>query len=244
MFYIHQKRILENNREQIERRMNMIRKQLYGKTSRFKRDETTIVTEKIDGANLTFFKLNETLYIAERRRIFTMDEIDQIEYRGLKEWLKEHGEALEESLFENAAIIGEWIGMGKLRYDFTSPFMQFAKGNIYEDFELVNLRYEEELFHYSFIESQVPDFIGRVPIVGRYETSLTLEELNELYDRYSEVMGRPVEGFIVNTLGHIRKYVRRKRGKLEDHVESYPRRNQEAQTRLLNYIARENKGRN
>lgn len=206
----------------------MIKKKLYGSTFRFKRDEVTILTEKIDGSNLVFFKLHDTLHIAERKTIFTLDELHMIEYGGLRDWLKEHGKDLEESLVENAAIIGEWIGMGRLKYDFSERFMQFAKANIYDDLDLVNVRYEEDLFQHSFKGKNVPVFIGRVPVVGGYETSLTLDELNAIYDSYLRQVGRPVEGFIVNTYGNIRKYVRNKRGRLEDHMEYYPGETQRA----------------
>ena len=56
----------------------MIKKEIYPKTKRVScSGEKVYLTEKIDGSNLVFFKKNETLYIAQRNNIISIDEIDE-----------------------------------------------------------------------------------------------------------------------------------------------------------------------
>ena len=45
------------------------------------------------------------------------------------------------------------------------------------------------------------------------------EELDELYAKYVETVGRNVEGFVVNYNDDIRKYVRMKNGTLSEHFD-------------------------
>jgi len=201
----------------------MIKQQLYGKTQRFSQTEKTIITEKIDGSNLVFFKKDSVLHIAERSTIYTLDEADKLSYKGLKGWVTEHGKALEEALVENAAIIGEWIGTGRLKYNFDHRFLMFAKANVYDELELTNKLYIPELFKYPFKNQETPSFIGQVPVLGEYFKLMSLEDLNAIYEIYVLEVGRSVEGFIVNTSGNISKYVRNKNGYIEDHVTSYAR---------------------
>lgn len=196
--------------------------QLYGKTQRFKEAEiTVIVTEKLDGSNLTLFKKDGQLYIAQRRNVFTMDQLDEIGYKGLKEWIIEHGADLEAEMHEDSAIIGEWLGMSPYRNQYDSPFQMFAKANITKEYQLINIKYDADKFIYPFQQKIVPDYIGQVPIIGTFNHFLKTEDLDDLYADYIETVDRPVEGFIINILGNIRKYVRAKRGRIEPHVESY-----------------------
>lgn len=98
----------------------MIKKTMYPKTSRIgNKMGDILITEKLDGSNLSIFKLNGELYIGQRNYIFRLDEIDEQKemlYQGLHAWLKENGEFLEKELHEKAVIIGEWIGMGRIAY--------------------------------------------------------------------------------------------------------------------------------
>lgn len=199
----------------------MLKTKLYGKTQRFIEEENTIITEKIDGSNLVLFKKDGVLHIGERNTIYTLDEADEISYKGLRGWIAEYGTHLQERLHDNAAIVGEWIGMGRLKYDLENRFQMFAKANITKDYELVNVHYDPKLFIYPFKEQLIPSFIGNVPVITTSGGTITTEKLDELYDYYVESVGRDVEGFIINSYGNIRKYVRNKNGYVEPHRESY-----------------------
>jgi len=203
----------------------MIKKELYPKTVRIGLNPNIIITEKLDGSNLGFFKLGDTLYIATRSNVFTLSEIEDAKpvlYKGLYGWLKEYGESLLTSLNDGSAIWGEWIGMGKLKYDFgNNRFFMFAKGNVDISLKVSNLKYDPNLFHYSFQEDWTPSFIEHVPVVlpeAGYE-DLNIGALNYLYDQYTQEVGRNVEGFVININGQICKYVRMKNGKLADHFD-------------------------
>ena len=99
----------------------MIKKSLYPKTPRVKvMGEKVYLTEKLDGSNLVFFKKDGELYIGCRNNIYTLAEIEEVKdklYKGLYTWLKDNGEVLKNSLMENSAICGEWMGMGSIKYD-------------------------------------------------------------------------------------------------------------------------------
>lgn len=199
----------------------MIKKTLYPKTTRFSTKSETVVTEKIDGSNLAFFKQEGELFIAQRNYIFSFNEIEEVQkqiYKGLYGWLKGNGEHLKESLNENSCIVGEWLGMGHIKYaeTFDSRFLMFAKANVNHKQELFNILYLKELFIYPFVDGEIPEYIGIVPIAYRGEP-LMLDDLNDLYDEYSERVGRKVEGFIISDGVSARKYVRFKDGKLTDH---------------------------
>ena len=203
----------------------MIKKELYPKTVRIGLHPNIIITEKLDGSNLGLFKLGDTLYVATRSNVFALNEIEDAKpvlYKGLYGWLKEYGESLLASLNDGSAIWGEWIGMGKLKYDFEDKrFFMFAKGNVDADFKVTNLKYDPNLFHYSFQEDWTPNYVEHVPVVlpeAGYE-DLNIGALNYLYDQYTLEVGRNVEGFVININGQICKYVRMKNGKLADHFE-------------------------
>lgn len=205
----------------------MIKKEIYPKTQRTKCIGATIeITEKLDGSNLVIFKLNNELFIAQRNNIFNISELEEVKdklYKGLYQWLLDNKDILQEELFENSAICGEWLGMGKLKYsvdEFDKRFYMFAKANVYEDVELTNLKYEHDLFKYPFISQKIPNFIGIVPVVGNIPYIPDKENLDELYEKYVKKVGRNVEGFVLNYENNIKKYVRMKNGKLQEHFDT------------------------
>lgn len=200
----------------------MINKQIYPKTKRIPLSNTIYVTEKIDGSNLGLFNLNDKLYIAQRGLVFSIDEIEEIKdkmYRGLYSWLKENAENIK--LNNNSCIFGEWLGMGQIKYGeiFNEKLLMFAKANVDDEFNVTNLKYDHNLFKYSFINEERPTFIGLVPMVSVLNKMPTKEELDKLYLDYSNLVNRKVEGLIVNFNNNILKYVRFKNGKEEEHHE-------------------------
>lgn len=200
----------------------MINKQIYPKTKRIPLSNTIYVTEKIDGSNLGLFNLNDKLYIAQRGLVFSIDEIEEIKekmYKGLYAWLKENAENIK--LNNNSCIFGEWLGMGQIKYGeiFNEKLLMFAKANIDDEFNVTNLKYDHNLFKYSFINEERPTFIGLVPMVSVLNKMPTKEELDKLYIDYSNLVNRKVEGLIVNFNNNILKYVRFKNGKEEEHHE-------------------------
>ena len=123
----------------------MIKKTLYPKTKRIQYKNRVVITEKLDGSNIGFFKVNGDLIIAQRNNIFLINELEenkQMLYRGLKGWLDEYGEDLKDKLMEGSGFFGEWIGMGKIKYpDLDKKVYMFAKAN-YVKGEIRNLYYE------------------------------------------------------------------------------------------------------
>ena len=205
----------------------MIKKCIYPKTERVKVEQSNVceVTEKLDGSNLCIFKKNDILHIAQRNNIFSIEEIEEVKdklYSGLYAWLIEHREALEKELRNDSCVCGEWLGMGKLKYDvgeFDKRYYMFAKANINDDFELYNIYYSHELFKYPFESLEVPSFIGIVPVAYNLGIVPNKEKLDELYEKYCIKVKRNVEGFVVNYSNHITKYVRMKNGKLQEHFD-------------------------
>lgn len=198
----------------------MLKKEIYPKTKRVSVDGTIKITEKVDGSNLCIFKKDDRLYIAQRTTIYEFGELESGSmYKGLYGWLQEYKDELLSNLNENSVLCGEWIGMGKLKYNFDKKFLMFAKANITEDFSLKNINYNQDEFNYSFINQEIPYFIGLVPIVynGHHYGYLIKSELDELYEEYTRKVGRNVEGFVVNFENNIIKYVRMKNGRLSDH---------------------------
>lgn len=207
----------------------MIKKEIYPKTQRVKcAGDKIYLTEKLDGSNLVFFKKNEELYFAQRNNIFALEELNtdaQISnklYKGLYQWLKDNGTALKNNLHEGSAICGEWLGMGKLKYtidEFDKRWYMFAKANVDDDFNLYNLIYDHDLFIYPFIDTTIPAFIGMVPEVCELTVLPNKEHLDSIYAKYTEKVGRDVEGFVANYKNIITKYVRMKNGKLAEHFD-------------------------
>lgn len=215
----------------------MLKKTIYPKTTRLGKDTSgVLVTEKLDGSNLTFLKRHDDdeLYIAQRNIIFTLEEllsddkeIEQKLYKNLKPWLAEHGEDLKSRLNNGSAICGEWLGMGgKINYKerLDKLFYMYAKANVKEDFGLYNIYYNHTLFNYPFVVREFPTYIGRVPIVETLSEFPTVEEMDYLYNVYVEQLNtyrdteQRVEGFCVTDGETIRKYVRLKNGKLTEHT--------------------------
>lgn len=205
----------------------MIKKEIYPKTKRVSCvGEPTEITEKIDGSNLCIFRLEDKLYFAQRSTILCEDEIEEhkdVLYKGLYQWIKDNKDNLA-SLRNNAVVCGEWLGMGKLKYmveqGFDKRFYMFAKANIHTDnFQLYNLHYYHNLFIYPFEDLTIPECIGVVPVAYSLTYVPKKEELDELYSKYVEQVGRNVEGFVVNYNDDIRKYVRMKNGTLSEHFD-------------------------
>lgn len=204
----------------------MIKKEIYPKTKRVPcQGEKIEITEKLDGANLVIFKLNEDIYIAQRNTIYKYDEIDEYKqplYKGLYQWLKDNYLVLYAELWEGSAICGEWLGMGKLKYninEFDKRFNMFAKANITENFDLYNIIYNHKLFIYPFKSQVIPNFIGIVPVVTELTNIPNKEQLDNIYQKYCDKVKRDVEGFVVNYNDNITKYVRMKNGKLAEHFD-------------------------
>jgi len=199
-----------------------IKKIIYPKTIRIDNNNDIVITEKLDGSNLGIFKLNGVIHFAQRNNIISYDGLDfKPTYGGLKGWADEHIEYLKEQLQETSCLLGEWIGMGKLKYkdtDIDKRFYMFAKANIDENYDLTNVLFNHNYFIYPFGTQVIPEFIGIVPTVCVRITQPSVENLDGLYDRYTELKGRRVEGFVIALNDrHILKYVRMKNGKLAPH---------------------------
>ncbi len=203
----------------------MIKKEIYPKTERIKcKGEKVYITEKLDGSNICFFKKDNTLYIAQRKNIFPIDELESVKtilYKGLYEWLSVNGDALD-NIHEGSVLCGEWLGMGKLKYtidEFDKKFYMFAKANIDKDFNLYNIIYDHSLFNYTFNYEKLPNFIGIVPEVVELNVLPTKDHLDSIYEKYLKKVNRNVEGFVINYKNIIQKYVRMKNGKLQEHFD-------------------------
>lgn len=204
----------------------MIKKEIYPKTKRVScLGDKVYVTEKLDGSNLVFFKKNDELYFAQRKTIININELKEVKdklYKGLYQWLLDNKDYLQEQLINDSAICGEWLGMGKLKYDvgeFDKRWYMFAKANIDDEYNLYNLIYDHELFKYPFANQEIPNFIGIVPEITELMVLPTKEFLDSIYETYTNGVKRDVEGFVVNYKNIISKYVRMKNGKLEEHFD-------------------------
>lgn len=211
--------------------MNKIIKQsIYPKTTRFGKEERKVfLTEKIDGSNLTLFKFENELYIAQRNNIYKFkdfeenkDEFKGIIYKGLRPFLEEYGDSLQEKLYDGSAICGEWLGQGKIKYSnrFNTRFLLFAKARVIkteDTFLLQNIVYNPDLIHWAIGET-LPDYLDTVPFVCELDHYPSLEELDKIYLEYTEKQDTKVEGFVINDNNKIEKYVRFKNGVLEPHV--------------------------
>lgn len=203
----------------------MIKKEIYPKTKRVScAGDYVYVTEKIDGSNMVIFKKDEEVYVAQRNNIFAFSELDEAKdklYKGLYEWLKVNKDFFYD-LHNNSAICGEWIGMGCLKYpvdEFDKRYYMFAKANIDDEFNLYNLIYDHNLFIYPFQKQEIPSCMGIVPEVAKLNVIPSKEHLDSIYEKYTEKVGRNVEGFVVNYKNIISKYVRMKNGKLQEHFD-------------------------
>lgn len=204
----------------------MIKKEIYPKTKRVScKGNKVYITEKLDGSNLVFFKKNDELYFAQRKTIININELEEVKdklYKGLYQWLLDNKDYLQDQLLNDSAICGEWLGMGKLKYDvgeFDKKWYMFAKANIDDEYNLYNLIYDHELFKYPFLNQEIPNFIGIVPEITELMVLPTKEFLDSIYETYTNVVKRDVEGFVVNYKNIISKYVRMKNGKLQEHFD-------------------------
>lgn len=202
--------------------------QLYPKTKRISFKKEIMITEKLDGSNIGFFKRNGELIIATRNNVFKLSEIQENEnllYRGMKGWLKENGEDLRDKLIEGSGFFGEWIGMGQIKYpNLDKKVYMFAKANIETEPTVLmcakKIYYDRELFIYPFENQQIPEYIGIVPLVYEGNDIPTKEFLDNLYSYRTLTSFRDIEGFIIINNNNITKYVRIKNGKLEDYREN------------------------
>lgn len=204
----------------------MIKKEIYPKTKRVScSGDRVYLTEKLDGSNLVFFKKDDELYIAQRKNIFKITELEDVKdvlYKGLYQWLNDNKDVLIEEIHNDSAICGEWLGMGCLKYtidEFDKKWYMFAKANIDDEFNLYNLNYEHSLFVYPFVSQEIPKFIGVVPEVVELNVLPTKEHLDSIYEKYCAKVNRNVEGFVINYKNIITKYVRMKNGKLQEHFD-------------------------
>jgi len=203
----------------------MIKKEIYPKTERVTNaGDKVFITEKLDGSNMCIFKKDNEIYIAQRKNIFKLNELEEVKdilYKGLYQWLLDNKESLND-IHEGSAICGEWLGMGCLKYnvdEFDKRLYMFAKGRITEDFTLEKLQYNHEDFKYVFDSQIIPSFIGIVPEVAKLNVLPNKEHLDSLYEKYYNKVNRNVEGFVINYRNHISKYVRMKNGKLVEYSE-------------------------
>lgn len=208
----------------------IIKQTLYPKTIRFGKNKSIIqLTEKVDGSNLAMFKYENELYIAQRNNIFKFKDIMEnknafknIIYRGLFEFLSNYGKDIENRLYENSVICGEWVGMGRIKYNnrFNSRFLLFAKARINKidnKFTLSNIVYDLDLIHWA-IGEELPSYVGLVPFVCNLEYYPSLQELDDIYKNYSDNFKKQIEGFIIYQNGNITKYVRLKDGNFQPHI--------------------------
>lgn len=191
--------------------------------------ERRIKMEKIDGSNLTFFKFENELYIAQRNYIYKFKDFKEnkdlfkgVIYKGLTPFLEQFGADLEEKLYDGSAICGEWLVKHQISYGnrFNTRFLLFAKARVIETnngFSLQNIVYNLDLIHWAVGET-LPDYLNIVPFVCELDHYPSLEELDKIYLEYSEKQDSKVEGFVINDNNKIEKYVRFKNGVLEPHV--------------------------
>ena len=193
-----------------------MKKSLYPKTQRIK-NEDTIITEKLDGSNLWFFKIGWELIIAQRNNVFKINELTkENSYKWLKGWLDDNKDKLD--FCEWSWVFGEWIGIGEISYweSLDKKFYAFAKANIDENYDIRNLNYNLEFLKYPFESQMIPSCIGIVPKI-EYTDDIWIESLNLLYEFYLKKVNRPVEWFIINNNNQISKYVRHKNWTLTPH---------------------------
>ena len=91
----------------------MIKQVTYDKTERI-RPETYcwLITEKLDGSNLCVgMTADGTLLIHQRKKVVTLDEVDTLDYPGLKAWVNENVDTLS-GIYPGSILCGECLGMG------------------------------------------------------------------------------------------------------------------------------------
>ena len=210
----------------------MVKVKLYPPTKRIGGTSIYQITEKIDGENIGFYKWQGKLYIAQRNNIFTLDEIlaeKNAMYKGLNEFIIEHGKDLEERLYDGSAVFGEWLGdtsHGYPKGTYDKLVYLFCKTRVLNQYEVdKNMNHEHEHIRYAFsgrtgLEPEIPPYVGVVPLVKKQDFEPSVEHLNWLYANYCDQVQRKVEGFVVYSCEHksLKKYVRLKRGMLTEHL--------------------------
>ena len=205
----------------------MIKKALYPKTIRINNDYKVTLTEKLDGANIGFFRIEDELIIAKKEEIYTLSEFTNLQVpkdkinKPLATWLSIFGEELKLSLHKNSGFFGEFLNNGKIKYPheiFKNKVYMFAKANLDDELNISNIFYDHSLFKFPFIEGELPRFISRVPRVAISDHYPDIKELDDIYEVYCKDIGRKVEGFVIECNDSIRKYVRYKNGKFTDHI--------------------------
>lgn len=212
----------------------MVKQTLFPKIKRVEINKKYQITEKLDGSNLGIAKIGYNLYFCQRNIIFNTFEIydnKNILYKNLETWIIENKETLLEALNDNIIIFGEWLGMGKIKYNNMKQFNLFAKAqieynyNFYDGittFSIENLDFEVDKLKYAFKNENIPSFISLVPTIDNDLELINKQTLDELYDKYSESQDRIVEGFVIldeSEPTYVRKYVRCKNGKLQEHYQ-------------------------
>ncbi|WP_289767448.1 RNA ligase family protein [Faecalibaculum rodentium] len=209
----------------------MIKRTLYPETPRIpEKTNNGVVTEKMDGENLTILKYNGELLIAQRNKIFNKDEVfsdGNIGYKGLKGWAREHWEWFDMYLNDNTALCGEWMVGRAKSYPpevVDKKFYIFATAKVMPGLSLWDFDYYREHVDNAFgISEEFLDlnWLGFVPTVKRIYKFPNKDELDEIYEQYCKyVGGRKVEGFVINTNNMIYKYVRMKNGEVVEYSQT------------------------
>lgn len=209
----------------------MIKRTLYPETPRIpEKTNNGVVTEKMDGENLTILKYNGELLIAQRNKIFNKDEVfgdGNIGYKGLKGWAREHWEWFDMYLNDNTALCGEWMAGRAKSYPpevVDKKFYIFATAKVMPGLNLWDFDYYREHVDNAFrISEEFLDlnWLGFVPFAAICTAFPSKEDLDEFYDEYCEdVGGRKVEGFVINTNNMIHKYVRMKNGEVVEYSQT------------------------
>lgn len=207
-------------------KVRIFTKDIYPKTVRVSDKIRVILTEKLDGGNIGIFKFNGELLISTRRSMIIIDsptDTDGLEalfntYMGLSEWIKSHYNELLDNLHDGSGFFAEWKMKGKIYYEnLNKNLYMFAKAKIDDEMRPYNIMYDQKLFIYPFLDQCIPDYIGVTPIICELDHMPSIAELDDIYDRYVEEVGRRVEGIVINHDDRIQKYVRYKRGKFTKH---------------------------
>lgn len=213
-----------------KKEVKMIKKKLYPHTERIGKKVEAQITEKMDGANIGFFNKDDELLICTRNYILPLSEVNEKTaksilngYAGLYDWLLKYGKELKQDIYTGSGIFCEWMGTnGHVKYPKEirhNKVYIFAKARINDDYNIENLVWDIDLLKYAFKEKVIPEYMDKVPFVCGGTSYPTVVQLNELYFQYTRKLDRNVEGFVIHFDGKIRKYVRMKNGKLEEHNE-------------------------
>ncbi|MDU4652149.1 RNA ligase family protein [Sneathia sanguinegens] len=212
----------------------MIKQTLFSKIKRMEINKKYQITEKLDGSNLGIANISYNLYIIQRNTIIDQYELYEqknLLYKGLYDFIKEHGLELLDAIQNGTVIFGEWLGMGKIKYNNMKQFNLFAKAqieynyNFYDGittFSIENLDFEVDKLKYAFKNENIPSFISLVPTIDNDLELINKQTLDELYDKYSKSQDRIIEGFVIldeSEPGYIRKYVRCKNGQIKEHFQ-------------------------